>query len=958
MTSSAKLDAILSLPPAMADAFAALYSARYPGIQTASDPGGVKLGSGGGVACTLIEAWRASGVAEFAAWLESSKKLLLMAGGQSRRLPAYAAESKALLPMPVMRWNRGERLDQTLLDVQMPTYENVLTSAPSQYRAMVTSGDVLLRFGHRLPPMPEVDVLGLGMWVSPEVASHFGVFFLKRSSPEELAFFLQKPEPSKIRDLAEEYYYLVDTGMWLLSAKAVAALMRKCGIGHVAADSVPREYELYAGFGLGLGNAPTSSDAELADLTAAALPLPDAEFYHLGTSRQLIESCEILQNLQLDQTKISGASVRQHPDQFILNSKFEVDRSKQSIGALWVENAQVPASWTLTGEHVITGVPENAWSLNLSRGQCLELAPVGETSWAIRPYGMDDAFRGALNASNIYWMGEAVATWFEVRGISFEDAGIAADCDLQLAPIFPVVEPSDLDGGFIQWMLSGVDATYRMKWLAAKRISAAEISEQTNLARQLQQRIRSQQGSITNMTENYRKNAFYRLDLGAVAKSLVEVGGNLEHCPGPEDPIVLASDAMLRGRIADLRKERGEDFKSAAFGFLRDQIVGRTQHVGAGMRTSVLEDQIVWARSPVRLDLAGGWSDTPPYCLLNGGKVLNLAVDLNGQPPIQVFGRLSQEPQITLRSIDQGLETRVRTWAELESFTHVGDAFSLVKAALALAGFHPRFNDKLQVNNLADQLRAFGGGVELTLLSAVPKGSGLGTSSILAATVLAALSEMCGHGWDKNEIFQRTIALEQLLTTGGGWQDQAGGIHRGIKLIETRPGFDQSPQIRWLPEHLFRGDYANRRVLLYYTGITRLAKGILQEIVQGMFLNSRSHLAVLDALADHAESAYEAIQSGEWDALTSAVARSWQLNCALDAGTNPPPVDAIVERVAPRCNAWKLLGAGGGGYLLLFAKSDADAASLRTNLTDNPPNARARFVDFSISDTGLQVTRS
>lgn len=68
--------------------------------------------------------------------------------------------------------------------------------------AMVTSGDVLLRFGRTLPVFPQVDVLGLGMWVTPERARDFGVFFSKRERPEELSFFLQKPSAARIRELA------------------------------------------------------------------------------------------------------------------------------------------------------------------------------------------------------------------------------------------------------------------------------------------------------------------------------------------------------------------------------------------------------------------------------------------------------------------------------------------------------------------------------------------------------------------------------------------------------------------------------------------------------------------------------------------------------------------------------------------------------------------------------------
>ena len=92
--------------------------------------------------------------------------------------------------------------------------------------------------------------------------------------------------------------------------------------------------------------------------------------------------------------------------------------------------------------------------------------------------------------------------------------------------------------------------------------------------------------------------------------------------------------------------------------------------------------------------------------------------------------------------------------------------------------------------------------------------------------------------WDKNEICRRTLALEQLLTTGGGWQDQYGGVLQGIKLLQTEAGFTQQPLVRWLPEHLFTHPEYRDCHLLYYTGITRTAKGILAEIVRSMFLNS------------------------------------------------------------------------------------------------------------------------
>ena len=255
-------------------------------------------------------------------------------------------------------------------------------------------------------------------------------------------------------------------------------------------------------------------------------------------------------------------------------------------------------------------------------------------------------------------------------------------------------------------------------------------------------------------------------------------------------------------------------------------------------------------------------------------------------------------------------------------------------------------------------MKAFGAGIEISLLAAIPKGSGLGTSSILASTVLGALSEFCSLGWDKHEICFRTLVLEQLLTTGGGWQDQYGGVFNGTKLLESEAGLIQKPVIRWAPDHLFTQQENASSILLYYTGITRMAKNILAEIVRGMFLNSSSHLAIIHEIKQHALTTYDAVQQGNWQQLTSAINQSWILNQRLDSGTNPPETRALLKPIEDYLSGLKLLGAGGGGYLLLFAKDIEAAGRIRHQLTTAPPNPRARFVDWSISKTGFQVTRS
>lgn len=417
------------------------------------------------------------------------------------------------------------------------------------------------------------------------------------------------------------------------------------------------------------------------------------------------------------------------------------------------------------------------------------------------------------------------------------------------------------------------------------------------------------------------------------------------------------SDYMFRAKVRQLSGEAYEDDESKAFGLMREGLTAAALAKKQQPYLSVYSDQIVWGRSPVRIDLAGGWTDTPPYCLNEGGNVVNIAIELNGQPPLQVYVKPCKEYKIILRSIDLGAMETVVTYEELHDFMQVGSPFSIPKAALVLAGFQPGFSVDVYAT-LEEQLKAFGSGIEITLLSAIPAGSGLGTSSILASTVLGAVSDFCGLKWDKNEICNRTLILEQLLTTGGGWQDQYGGVLRGVKLLQTHAGIEQSPLVRWLPDYLFTGSEYQKCHLLYYTGITRTAKGILAEIVRSMFLNSTEHLALLGSMKSHALDLYEAVQRGNFDEMGRLVGKSWKQNQALDSGTNPASVEAIIRRIDDYCLGYKLPGAGGGGYLYMVAKDSEAAVKIRTILTQNPPNSCARFVDMTLSDKGLQVSRS
>ena len=939
---------LLSLPPNVVDCFHELGEGGAECFCT-SDPIGARLGSGGGTTWLLESCWQAevAGI-PFEEWLGQEKRVLLHAGGQGRRLPAYAPSGKVLTPIPVFRWARGQRLSQDLLSLQLPLYRQILAKAPASLHTLVASGDVYIRCNEPLQEIPEADVVCYGLWVDPNLATNHGVFVSRRETPGVLDFMLQKPSLKELGKLSETHLFLMDIGIWLLSDRAVRLLAKHSKREDGKAWNF---YDLYADFGLNLGRNPRKHDEELNGLLVVILPLPGGEFYHYGTSRELISSTLAVQNLVRDQRAIMQRKVKPHPAMFVQNAVL-YSSLEASNSELWIENSCIGKHWTLHDHHILTGIPRNDWTLCVPAGICIDVAPWGECSYAARPYGFSDSFKGAKAEAR--WMGKPIVDWCTERGVELPDFE-----DIQAAPLFPVCTSVEELGLLLRWMVSEPAlAEGKRLWVEAEKLSANQLLDGTNLRRLFAQRESFRKEDWKMLVRNHNRSVFYQLDLADAAHEFARFGLEAPDALPAEEPLMKRiHNQALRARIFQLGGKEFAEEQQKAFALLREGLTQVVEQDKQTPRMQVYPDQIVWGRSPVRIDLAGGWTDTPPYCLFAGGNVVNVAIELNGQPPLQVYVKPSKAYQITLRSIDLGAMEVVRTWEELANFHQVGSPFSIPKAALALAGFLPRFSAE-RFQSLEEQLKAFGCGLEITLLAAIPAGSGLGTSSILAATVLGSIADFCGLGWDKSEIGNRTLILEQLLTTGGGWQDQYGGILHGLKLLQTGEGFVQSPQVRWLPDYLFTDAAYRPCHLLYYTGITRTAKHILAEIVQGMFLNSGLHLSLLGEMKAHALDMFEAIQMGDFERYGRLVGKSWAQNKALDAGTNPPAVDELIDRIRGYSLGYKLPGAGGGGYLYIVAKDPEAALRIRRLLTEHPLHANARLVDMDLSTTGLQISRS
>ena len=1028
------MDILLTLPPNFAK-FVRRYPKDFPGITGVySDPEGHRLGSGGGTVHVLWEHYLNSekreafgeavmntneidnfvnksenigsekregskgrnpncqGISQhrdFHSWLSAGKRIVIHSDGQSRRLPAYAPIGKSFIPFPVFKWGRGQRIDQSLFDIQRPLLEKILEKAPSGLNTLVASGDALVRTDFFAGKIPEADVVCIGIWAQPDAASRHGVFVCPRHEPSALQYMLQKPSLETLQSLTGDFLYLLDAGIWLLSDRAVLQLFKASGWDSGKGEfrgEHPVHYDLYSGFGsrLGAGKQTTMGDQSVKGkyagpgegpgneennnlpLTVKIIPLEQAEFYHFGSNADLLKSTSALHNRILDQREIWHKKIKPNPDIFVQNSATGVWFSKGNA-CIWIENSHIPGSWTLHDHHILTGVPENDWKIDLASGTCLDFIPCRQGKWCIRPYGFNDQFKGNPDDTETSWLNHPAMKWFNDRHFAREEIKSCLAFDIYDSPLFPVLRERDITADFIQWLCGWAGdenntssaRNHKKAWLSSDRLSAAEIIGRTDHSCLSVRRRKNMEMSLSALAENHKQSIFYQLDLKQLAGEFRKAKLQLPERPGTEtDVMTRIHDLMFRSVYHEKHGgQKAAELGRQAFGLLREGMLENIRDNKLNPVMKVKYDQILWGRSPLRLDLAGGWTDTPPYCILYGGKVVNMAVELNGQPPIQVYIRPTGKPFIMIHSIDLGVSEAVRTYEDIQQVSKVGSAFAIPKAALMLAGFYPAYS-AVPYKSLKDHLQELGCGLDISLMVAVPKGSGLGTSSILAATILGGLSDFCALGWDNHEVAYRTLLIEQLLTTGGGWQDQLGGILEGVKLIESIPGFVQKPAVSWAPDHLFTRPETSSMMLLYYTGITRVAKHILTDIVKGMFLNSAAHLGILSDMKHHARNTYEAIQDHNWDGLTLAIRHSWELNQELDPGTNTSQIQAILDPVKDYMVSCKLLGAGGGGYLLIFSKDLQAANRIRSTLQADPPNPRARFVDWKLSSTGLELTKS
>jgi fucokinase len=824
------------------------------------------------------------------AWWSRNRVLVIHAGGESRRLPEYSLTGKLFGILPERTpWGENSTVFDETLALSTLWLDRFFAGLA------VSSGDVVLTFDAAGLDWGRPGVVGAAIRQPMEVGTRHGIYVLDDRG--RVYSFLQKPTPAQVRaaggvlpgDEVSSEHVALDTGLLHFDADLSASL------SHLASTLPEIPFlDLYQHFTLSLTGEVPCAVPELAALLHGVpfhCSLVEGVFTHVGTTSHFRR---LFQGGVVDSILAPGSHL--------------------GPGALAIECHSSDPIRVGAGS-IVHGISHSSSPLTVAENTVVHEVPVhlpdGRRGFVVRTYGVED------DPKTPVWFGRPISQ-------------VLKALDLDPEEVWPAIPEQD-----------------RCLWNARLFLFNNSTAPRLSLATSTEYADRE---ALTEARER-RRDANWQASAVALARAETDVRPLLLHAPGinalAETARTLTTEAL--GLEAGAPSEaasrhfqsslfydqaglvvESERSRSAAFTAVRQAVATRKVPSFSPQAHPL---SAVTVSAPARIDFGGGWSDTPPFCLDWGGTVFNMAITVDGAYPIRTMVRPLPEPVVRLVSSEA---TESLTAESFSAAADVGSPFAIPRAAIEMLGF-VRPGEPLS-------------GLEIRTEVCLPMGSGLGTSSVLAASVLKALLHMRGENVTAQELSDLVLALEQFMTTGGGWQDQVGGIYPGAKLTMTGPGPRQ--RIRVEPVHCPEG-FAERFVL-YYTGIRRIAKDLLGQVVGRYLAREVRTVQVLHSIKTLAVEMAYAMKESDWDYLGSLLDRHWQLNQVLDPHTANAPINQLLEHVRPYISGAKLAGAGGGGFLMLLARSPGDAQCLRRSLASLPgPGA---LYEWAPAPLGLHVS--
>lgn len=331
---------------------------------------------------------------------------------------------------------------------------------------------------------------------------------------------------------------------------------------------------------------------------------------------------------------------------------------------------------------------------------------------------------------------------------------------------------------------------------------------------------------------------------------------------------------------------------------------------------------IVRSKAPLRISFAGGGTDVAPYPQERGGAVLSVTINKYAYASLVTV----DEPSITVHSLDYDIVAKYHTHEDLLP----NGELDLVKAV---------------IRRMAPDRR----GIRMFMHNDAPPGSGLGSSSTLVVALVGLMRHWLRQPLTDYQIAEMAYQIERAdLGIVGGYQDQYAATFGGVNFIEFLPNAVIVNPLRVREEYLNELEYS---LLLCYTGRTRLSGHIVSRQRDSFISGKDKVVRALDTQKEIAIRMKYALLQGKLAEFGGLLHEAWQTKKDLDEGITNPQIDEMYQ-AARQAGAigGKILGAGGGGFLLVFCPFDrrrAIAAALE--------HAGGQLVDFGFEHRGLQT---
>ncbi|KAK4847646.1 hypothetical protein QYF36_004266 [Acer negundo] len=922
-----------------------------------------------------------------------SKKhiLLLHAGGDSKRVPWANPMGKVFLPLPYLASDDPDGPVPLLFDHILAIASCARQAFRNEGGIFTMTGDVLPCFDTSTIILPEDASCIITVPITLDIASNHGVIVAAKTgiSSENYTLslvdnLLQKPTVEELVEnhaILDDGRTLLDTGIIAVRGKAWEELvMLSCSCKAMISELLKSRKEMSLYEDLVAAWVPAKHDwlklrplgeelvSKLGKQRMFSYCAYELSFLHFGTSS------EVLDHLSGDALGIVG---RRHlcsipattvsdiaASAVVLSSKIAHGVSIGEDSLIYDSNIsrriQIGSLSIVVGINFpedTGGTAEDSFRFMLPDRHCLwEVPLVGCTERVLVYCGLHDNPKISLSKDGTF----CGKPWEKV----LHDLGIQ-ECDLWSATgsqekclwnakIFPIISYFEMLS-LATWLMGLSDQKTEFLlplWRNSRRVSLEELHRSINFSEMCTGSSNHQADLAAGIAKACINYGMLGRNLSQLCEEILqkELSGIeqckdfLDLCPKllEQNSKILPKSRAYQVQVDLLRACKDEtsacELELKVWAAVADETASAVRY---GFRENLLEspsrtapvyqnnnvngcsDQCFHTRTvkvelPVRVDFVGGWSDTPPWSLERAGFVLNMALSLEGSLPIGAVVETTKNSGVLI-SDDGGNQLHIEDLPSISAPFDHGDRFRLVKSALLVTGI-------VHENSLVST------GLQIRTWANVPRGSGLGTSSILAAAVVKALLQITDGDNSNENVARLVLVLEQLMGTGGGWQDQIGGLYPGIKFTSSFPGIPLRLQVTPLLASPQLVSELQQRLLVVFTGQVRLAHQVLQKVVTRYLQRDNLLVSSIKRLTELAKIGREALMNCDIDELGEIMLEAWRLHQELDPYCSNEFVDKLFAFADAYCCGYKLVGAGGGGFALLLANDAESATQLKQKL--------------------------